>query len=127
VPELEAFKIEMNIILGDMISLSMQRPKFSTSSMLDTLYSIPKQKGKVLLPLHQQTQAMASRILGCPPYQQQFGRVLFHYYILILIFIIGLGIPITSHFLVNDKRMNTHHENNSPSMEDTDRPLSLHE
>src|SRR3989337_4464016 len=95
--------------------------------MLNTLAVVPKYKGKVLLPLHQQTQAMASRILGCPPYQQQSGGVLFHYYILILILIIGLGITITSHFLVNDKRINTHCENNPPSMEDIDCPLSLHE
>ena len=33
-----------------------------------------------------------------------------------------LGIPITSHFLMNDKWINTHRENNPPSMEDTDYP-----
>ena len=33
-----------------------------------------------------------------------------------------LGISITSHFLVNDKRINTHRENNPPSMEDMTAP-----
>jgi hypothetical protein len=39
----------------------------------------------------------------------------------------GLGILITSHFLVNDKRINNHRENNPPSMENTDNPQSLRE
>jgi hypothetical protein len=50
---------------------------------------------------------------------------LFNYDIFILI--AGLGIPITSHFLMNDKQITTHRENNPPSMEDTDSPQSLHE
>ena len=67
---------------------------FSISSMLNTLYAVPKRKGKVYSPSTIPTQAMASRILGCPPYQQISGGVCLHYVFLILS--IGLGIPNTS-------------------------------
>ena len=67
---------------------------------------------------------MTSRILVCRPYQQQSRGSFVCNYLFDLS--MELGIPITGPFLVNDSE-ETHIVDNTPSMEDTDRPLSPHE
>jgi hypothetical protein len=97
---------------------------FSISSMLNTLLAVPKRKGKVYSPSTIQTQAMASRILGCPPYNRLSGGVCF---IIKFSFWLQDWASQLSPLSCNDKWINTNHENNPLSMEDTDHPLPLHE
>jgi len=98
---------------------------FSISSMLNTLSVVPKRKGKVYSSSTIQTQAMASRILGCPTCNQLSGGVCF--IIFFLYFNYRTGHPNYQPLSCNDKWINTHRENNPLSIEDTDHPPLLHE
>ena len=117
-------KSEINIILGGIPFLSTLRPRviniFHAKHISSGSQTI---KVKFTLPPPTNT-TMARQILGCPPYQQQSGGV---FIIIIAIFDHGTGHPNYWPLLCKDEWINTHHENNSLSMEDTDHPLSLHE
>jgi hypothetical protein len=82
-------------ILSGVLFLGMSWQRISISSMLNTLLVVPMQKGKGLLPTTIQTQAMASRILGCPPNNQPSGEFVLLSFSFVFI-LTGLGIPSTS-------------------------------
>ena len=77
---------------------------------------------KFLLPLHQQAHSTAGPKERVPSIPTTILREFFLKLYFDLISSMELGIQITNHFLMNVKWINTHCENNPPSMEDTDSP-----
>ena len=117
-------KSEINIILGGTPFLSTLRPRVINIFHVKHISGISQAaKVKVYSPSTNKHTPRLAESTGTVHTNNIPGGVLFNYFWFL---ISGLGIPITA-LSCKDKWINTHHENNPLSMEDTDRPLSLHE